>query len=72
MEKNIYKWTKTQSIGIHFLNWIVKNILVIKLSGFSVIFIFITPAPVVTVIKDRHVTQHHHKYDDICDNLSLN
>ena len=30
-----YKWAKTQSVCIHFLNWIVRNILGIKLSGFA-------------------------------------
>ena len=30
-----YKWAKTQSVGIHFLNWIVKNILGIKFFGFA-------------------------------------
>ena len=30
-----YKWTKIQSVDIYFLNWIVRNLLVIKLSGFA-------------------------------------
>ena len=41
-------------MGIHFLNWIVKNILVIKLLGFTEIFIFLTSAPVVSVLEDRY------------------
>ena len=40
-----------QSAGIHFLNWIVRNMLVIKLLGFAVIFIFLTPAPLVSVME---------------------
>ena len=34
---------------IIFLNWIIRNILVTKLLGFDQIFIFLTPAPVVSV-----------------------
>ena len=47
---------KTFNIGrayfcqlIHFLNWVVRNILIIKLWGFAEIFVFLTPAPVVSV-----------------------
>ena len=36
---------KTQSVGIHFLSKITRNILVINLSGFAEIFTFSTPAP---------------------------
>ena len=53
-------------MGIHFLNWIVRNILVIKLLGFAEILISLTPAPVVSFLEDRHIMQCHHKYDVIC------
>ena len=36
---------------IHFLNWILRNILEMKLSGFAEVFIFLTPAPVVSVFS---------------------
>ena len=55
-----FKWSKTQSLGIHFLNWIVKNILVIKFLGLTEILIFLTPAPVVSVLEDRYIMQHYH------------
>ena len=32
-------------MGIHFLNWTVWNIIIIKLSGFAKMFIFNTQAP---------------------------
>ena len=37
-----------QSVGIFFLNWIKRNILIAKLSRFAEIFTFLTPAPVVS------------------------
>ena len=40
---------KTQSVGIHFLSWIARNILVIKLSGFAEFFTFSAPALMVSV-----------------------
>ena len=33
-------------------------IMVIKLSGFADLFIFFTPAPVVSVLEDRHIMQN--------------
>ena len=45
MTKTDNKWTKTQNVAIRFLNWIVRNILVLKLSDFAKKnFIFFTPA----------------------------
>ena len=41
---------KTQSVGIHILNYIIRQILEIKLSGFAEFFIFSTPAPVVSAL----------------------
>ena len=37
-------------MGIHFLGWIARKILVIKLSGFAEIFTFSTPALMVSVL----------------------
>ena len=56
MPVNFLKSTKTQSVVIHFLYWIVRSILVIKLSGFAENSIFLTPAPVVSFLEDRHIT----------------
>ena len=59
-------------MGIHFLNWIIRNILVINLSGFAKKFIIFTPAdsvPIVSVLEDRHIMQHHHRYDVMCDHV---
>ena len=39
------------------------NILVTKLLGFAEIFIFFTPAPVISVLEDIDIVQHHHRYD---------
>ena len=40
-------------MGILFLNWIVRNILVTKLLVFAdYYFFFLTPAPVVSVLED--------------------
>ena len=44
-------------MGINVLNWIVRNILVNKLSRFGVIFIFFTPAAAVS--EGRHIMQCH-------------
>ena len=52
-------------MGIHLFNLVVRNILVIKLSGFAEIFDFLTPAPVVSVLKGRHIALYLHKYDVI-------
>ena len=41
---------KTQSVGIHFLSWIARKMLVIKLSGFAEIFTVSTPALMVSVL----------------------
>ena len=38
---------QTQSEGTHFSNWIVRNILVVKLFGFAEVFIFVTPVVLV-------------------------
>ena len=40
---------------IHFLKWIIKNILLIKLLVFAEIFIFLTPATVVSGLEDRYI-----------------
>ena len=51
-------------MGIHYLNWIVRDILVIKLSGFAEI---LTPSPLVSFIQRQICyTICHHKYDVIC------
>ena len=39
-------------MGIHFLSWIARKVLVMKLSGFAEIFTFSTPAPKVSVLAD--------------------
>ena len=53
-------------MGIHIPDWIIRNILVIKLSGFDKKnFTPTGPAPVVSVLEDRHIMQCHHKYDII-------
>ena len=41
---------KTQGLDIHFLSKITRKNLVIKLSGFAEIFIFSTPALMVSVL----------------------
>ena len=46
--------------GFYFINWIVRNILVIELSGFAEIYVFLTPAPVVAVLEDRHIMECYH------------
>ena len=45
---------KITKCGYSFFNWIVMNILVIKFSDCAKIFIFFTPAPVVSVLEDIH------------------
>ena len=52
--------------GYAFLNFIVRNILVIKLPGFTKFFSFFTSAPVVSVVEDRHIMQRHCKYMTPC------
>ena len=48
-----YQWTKIQKVAIHFLSKIARNILVIKLSQSTEIFIFFsTPAPMVSALTD--------------------
>ena len=44
---------KTQCVGIRFLNWIVRNILVTNLSVFTEIYTFLTQEPVVLVLTGR-------------------
>ena len=55
-------------MGTHFLNWIIRNILVIQLSGFAEIYTLI-PALVVLLLEDRHIMQRHHRCDVICDHV---
>ena len=33
----------------------------------GIVKIFFTPAPVVSVLGDRHIMQSHHRYDLICE-----
>ena len=53
---SLIKWSKTHNVGIYFLIWIVRNNLVIELLGFVEIFIFLSPAPVVSVLEAMHIT----------------
>ena len=46
-----YKRSKAQNVGIHLLNWIVRGLLVIKLSRYAEFNTFLTPAP-KTVVSD--------------------
>ena len=46
-----------------------KEYLVIKLVGFAEIYTFLTPASVVSALEDRHIMQHHHRCDVICDHV---
>ena len=48
-----YKWKKNTKSGYSSFNWIIRNILAIKLWVFSKIFF--TPVPVVSVLEDRHI-----------------
>ena len=68
---------KKQSVVIHLLNWIIHwNILVIKLLKFADIFIFLNPAPVVSVWKTDtlhnviiNMTTFASLYVDMCDHV---
>ena len=62
---------KTQNVGNHFLNGIVRNIFVIKFLGYAEINIFIAPTPVVSVLEDRHIMQRHHRCDIICNQAEM-
>ena len=39
------KANKSTNVGIHLLNWIVRGLLVIKLSRYAEFYTFLTPAP---------------------------
>ena len=45
----------------------VRNILVIKSLGFAEIYTFLTSAPMVSVLEERHIMQCQHRCDVICD-----
>ena len=47
-------------MGIYLLNWIVRGLLVIKLSRYAEFYIFLTPAPrkVVSDLED-HTVLHY-------------
>ena len=55
-----YKRSKAQNVGIHILNWIVRGLLVIKLSRYAELYTFLTPAPrtVVSDLED-HTVLHY-------------
>ena len=55
-----YKWSKAQNVGINLLNWIVRGLLVIKLSRYAEFCSFLTPAP-RTVVSDLadHAVLHY-------------
>ena len=56
MSKTDNKWRKTQSVSIHFLNWIVRNISVIELSDLAKKnFAPAGSAPVVSILDERHI-----------------
>ena len=57
---------KAHKVGINFLNWTVRNILVITLLSFAKIFTFFT---VVLVLEDRHIMHYLHKYDIMYDHM---
>ena len=40
-----YQRSKSQNVGIHLLNWIVMDLLVIQLSRYAEFYTFFTPAP---------------------------
>ena len=47
------------------------NILVLTntIVWFAEVYTFLTPAPVASVLEDRHIMQHHHRCDVICDHV---
>ena len=55
-----YKRPKVQNGGIHLLNWIVRVILIIKLSRFAELYTFLTPVPRTAVSDlEDHTVLHH-------------
>ena len=46
---------KIHSVGIHFLNWIKRNILVIKIVEHAESFIFLNLLQLVQLLEDRHI-----------------
>ena len=44
---------RKHSLDILYLNWIIRNNLDIKLSGFADNLIFLTPVPVVSVLEGQ-------------------
>ena len=56
---------KPQSGTIHFLNWIVRNILIIEFLGFAKLLTLITPALEVSASS----LLCHNKYDVMCDRV---
>ena len=54
---------------IRFLNWIVTSICPALLRKF-IYFALTDPAFWVSVLKERHTLQHHHKYGVLCDIVS--
>ena len=53
----------------HFLNWVVRSICRALLRKF-IYFASTGPAPLVSVLKERHSMQRHHKYGILCDIVS--
>ena len=51
------------SIRHKWVNWIVGKILVKLLSGFNFLF----SSSCVSVLKNRHIMQHHNSYDKMRD-----
>ena len=43
--------------------------LVIKVPSFAEIYTFLTPAPVVSVLENRHIMQRLHRFEVICDHV---
>ena len=54
-------------MGVHFLIWSIRKIFVMELTGFAEIDLFLTPAPVILFLEEKHILQHHHKYEVIRD-----
>ena len=54
-----YKRSKAQNVGIHWLNWIARGLLVIKLSIYAEFSTFFTPAPRTAVSDLEDYTGLH-------------
>ena len=54
-------------MSVNFLILSIRKILVMKLTGFTEIDTFLTPAPVILILEEKHISQNHHKYEVIHD-----